>query len=67
MTITIEKANEILNNLKDFLVDEVSLSRGMKLETYEENGWTYKVFYDNGTPKKIEEYNHRELIEIYVK
>ena len=39
----------------------------MKLETYEENGWTYKVFYDNGTPKKIEEYNHRELIEIYVK
>ena len=63
MTITTNKANELFNEVKErgTLIKE---ERGAI--TYNLDGWTYTFFFYNGI-KKIEESNHREFIEVWVK
>jgi hypothetical protein len=68
-TITIEKANEVIREVKrnGELMEQETLSHSMKKEVYKEDGWTYEIFTDHDKPLKIEAYNHRELIEAYVR
>ena len=67
MTIKLEEAMKIYNELKEST--EMTTKRGgtMGIEECKENGWKYTFFFYKGTLKKIEAFNHRELIENWVK
>lgn len=67
--MTKDKAIEILKTCeKDGnLKKRENVGKTMKIEIYLCEGWEYTFFCDNNEIKKIEAYNHRELIEEYVK
>lgn len=75
MTVTIEKANETYdavayeNSIKwNGLGNKVeNLPNGIVKETFQNDGWTYEFYSINNEIKKIVEWNHRELIEAWVK
>ena len=56
--------NEVIN--KGEFVKEVKVTNSITCKVYKCDGWEYTFFSINGELTKIEEYNHRELIEVYV-
>lgn len=67
MTIKLEEAMKIYNDLQENKEMTTKRAGTIEIKECEENGWTYTFFFYKGTLKKIEAYNHRELIENYVK
>lgn len=69
-TISIEEINTILNKLRqsgEKIGDTRKLSHNISMEKYKEDGWMYTIFFEHSEPVKIEAFNHRELIEKWVR
>lgn len=66
-TIKLENAMEIYNELEERTEMITKRAGRMEIKECEENGWTYTFFFYKGVLKKIEAFNHRELIENLVK
>lgn len=66
-TIKLEEAMKIYNGLKESKEMITKRAGTMGIKECEENGWTYTFFFYKGILKKIEAFNHRELIENWVK
>ncbi len=64
-----KEAMEILNNCKEngTLKEDKKIGQTMRSTTYLLDGWEYTFFCDKNEIKKVEAYNHRELIEKWVK
>lgn len=69
MKISMNKAKEILTDLKangEVIYEDVKITNTITKSVYIMNGWEYVLIFESGVLKKIEEGNHRELIEAYV-
>lgn len=69
MKVTKERAAEVLAEVRKTgeMIRSESIGRKMKVEEYTSAGWTYIFLFCDGALCKIEESNHRELIECWVK
>lgn len=61
------KLENIYTSLKNEnkITSTQQLSRGMRLEKANEDGWEYTFFFDNDKLRKVEAFNGRELIKQY--
>ena len=63
MTEAQERAKQVFENVKD-KAEVRRLARSIEQYHYTEEGWTYDFFTIDGELKKVESFNHRELIEV---
>lgn len=63
MTAAQENALKVFEQVKD-KATVTQLSRNIEQYVYEEDGWRYTFFKVRGELKKVEAFNHRELIEV---
>ena len=69
MKISREKAIEVYEDVRKNGEEKRKrdkVTRRIEEEKYIAVGWEYTFYFCEGTIVKIEEYNHREIIEVYV-
>lgn len=69
MKVTLKEAKILYEDVKkNGLVKnkKTKITKTIETETIFSDGWEYTFLFNNGNIAKIEEYNKRELIEVYV-
>lgn len=68
MTITKLEAREVFKNVTENNEDTkiIKIGKHIKIVEAKHDNWEYKFMFHDDVLKKIEEYNHRELIEVTV-
>lgn len=67
MKVNREKANRVYKEVKQsgtVKSERTKITRTLEIEVIVLDGWEYTFYFLKGTLVKIEEYNHRELIEV---
>lgn len=63
MTEAQERAKQIFESVKD-KAEVKKLARSIEQYHFTEEGWTYDFYTMGGELKRVEAFNHRELIEV---
>ena len=69
MKVNKEEINKVYNEVKENGIvksERTKITRTMEIEVIVSDGWEYTFYFLKGVLVKIEEYNHRELIEVTV-
>ena len=69
MKLTLEDAKLLYEDVKKNGVvksQKTKITRTLETEIIVADNWEYTFYYHKGVMVKIEEYNHRELIEVNV-
>ena len=67
MKVNREKANRVYKEVKQsgtVKSERTKITRTLEIEVIVLDGWEYTFYFLKGALVKIEEYNHRELIEV---